>query len=130
MNIAIGFAITYTANILVLPFLWHPDKPLASAFWIGCVFTVISQVRQLVIRRYFNGIKFGNREAKAGACSPRTQPSARNTRSTRASSNTFRQPSPRLPGTAIWATRSTTPAKRCTMTAPSPATNRTHWPVT
>ena len=65
MNIAIGFAINYTANILVLPFLWNPAKPLESAFWIGCVFTVISQVRQLVIRRYFNGIKFGNREAKA-----------------------------------------------------------------
>lgn len=64
VNIAIGFAINYAVNIAVLPFLWNPAKPLASAFWIGCVFTVISQVRQLVIRRYFNGIKFGN-EAKA-----------------------------------------------------------------
>lgn len=63
VNIAIGFAINYTANIAVLPILWNPAKPLASAFWIGCVFTVISQIRQLMIRRYFNGIKFGNKPA-------------------------------------------------------------------
>ena len=60
-NIAIGFAINYAANLAVLPWLWDADSPLSSAFWIGCVFTVISQIRQLIIRRYFNGIKFGNK---------------------------------------------------------------------
>lgn len=60
-NIGFGFALNWTINILVLPWLWDPASPKLSAFYIGCVFTVVSQVRQLVIRRRFNKIKFGNR---------------------------------------------------------------------
>jgi hypothetical protein len=59
-NIAIGFGINYAANLVVLPLLFDPARPALSAFYIGIVFTVISVVRQLVIRRWFNGIKFGN----------------------------------------------------------------------
>ena len=64
-NIVVGFAINYAANIVVLPLLWNPAKPLASAFYIGLVFTVISVTRQLVIRRRFNAMKFGNVERQA-----------------------------------------------------------------
>lgn len=56
-NIAAGFAINYTANLIVLPLLWDADKPALSAFYIGVVFTFISITRQLVIRRWFNRIK-------------------------------------------------------------------------
>jgi membrane protein CcdC involved in cytochrome C biogenesis len=61
-NIAIGFAINWTVNISVLPWLWDNAHKMLSAFYIGLVFTVVSQIRQLVIRRYFNRIKFGNAE--------------------------------------------------------------------
>jgi hypothetical protein len=60
-NITVGFAINWTANICVLPLLWNPASPKLSAFYIGCVFTVISQVRQLVIRRWFNQSKRFNK---------------------------------------------------------------------
>ena len=62
-NLAIGFCINYAANLIVLPLLWNPAKPLASAFYIGLVFTVISVTRQLVIRRKFNSMKWGHKEA-------------------------------------------------------------------
>lgn len=61
-NIAVGFTINWTANICVLPWLWDPHSPKLSAFYIGCIFTVISLCRSFVIRRYFNGLKFGNTE--------------------------------------------------------------------
>lgn len=56
-NIAVGFTINYAVNLAVLPLLWNPAKPAASAFWIGCIFTVVSITRQLAIRRWFNSIK-------------------------------------------------------------------------
>lgn len=64
-NLAVGFILNYGVNIAVLPFLWNGDKPFSSAFWIGCVFTVVSVCRQLFLRRFFNGIKFGNAPAEA-----------------------------------------------------------------
>jgi hypothetical protein len=61
-NIAVGFAINWTANMIVLP--WFGFKLSGStAFKIGLVFTVISLVRSYVLRRYFNGLKFGNTNA-------------------------------------------------------------------
>jgi hypothetical protein len=60
-NIAIGFALNYAVNLAVLPLLWQGDSPFASAFWIGCVFTVVSVARQLIIRRWFNGMKWGHK---------------------------------------------------------------------
>jgi hypothetical protein len=60
-NIAIGFALNYAVNLAVLPLLWQPGSPFASAFWIGCVFTVVSVARQLIIRRWFNGMKWGHK---------------------------------------------------------------------
>ena len=58
-NIAVGFAINFTANMLVLPQFGF-DVTAGQAFGIGVVFTVISLARSYVLRRWFNGLKFGN----------------------------------------------------------------------
>lgn len=60
-NIAVGFSINWCANMVVLPlFGFHVTG--GEAFGIGVVFTVISLVRSYVLRRWFNGLKFGNSE--------------------------------------------------------------------
>lgn len=59
-NIAVGFAINYFANMAILP-LFGFAVTWGQAFWIGVIFTVISLVRQYVLRRWFNGLKFGNK---------------------------------------------------------------------
>ena len=56
-NIVIGFAINWTANMLILPLFGFTTLTGVKAFGIGLLFTGISIVRQLVIRRWFNGIK-------------------------------------------------------------------------
>lgn len=58
-NIAVGFGINYVANLLVLPLFGLAVTP-ADAAGIGVIFTAISLVRSYVLRRYFNGLKFGN----------------------------------------------------------------------
>jgi hypothetical protein len=58
-NIFVGFAINWTANMLVLP-LFGFKVTGAQAFGIGLVFTVISLARSYVLRRWFNGLRFGN----------------------------------------------------------------------
>lgn len=65
VNIAIGFAINWTANMVFLPMFGFSSITAGKAFGIGLVFTAISLVRQYILRRYFNGLKFGNTEAKA-----------------------------------------------------------------
>lgn len=52
-NIMIGYTINYSCNILLLPSLWHPEHPFLSAHAIGIAFTLISFVRQYIIRRWF-----------------------------------------------------------------------------
>lgn len=59
-NIAVGFAINWTANMLILPRFGF-DVTGAQAFGIGVIFTAISLVRSYVLRRWFNGLKFGNK---------------------------------------------------------------------
>jgi hypothetical protein len=61
-NIAVGFGINFTANLIVLPWFGF-NATAGDAFGIGLVFTAISLVRSYVIRRWFNGMKFGNAEA-------------------------------------------------------------------
>lgn len=56
-NILIGFPITFCLNILILPFAWDNDHVIRSGFITGAVFTVVSFVRQVYIRRWFNCIK-------------------------------------------------------------------------
>lgn len=56
VNIAIGFGINFTANLIVLP--WFGFNVTATdAFGIGVVFTAISLARSFLLRRAFNGIK-------------------------------------------------------------------------
>jgi hypothetical protein len=62
VNIAIGFTINYIANLLIFP-LFGMHISLGANFWMGCIYTAISLVRSYVIRRYFNGLKFGNSNA-------------------------------------------------------------------
>jgi hypothetical protein len=59
-NIAVGFGINFVANMLILPHFGFAITA-SKAFWIGVVFTVISLVRSYVLRRWFNGLKFGNK---------------------------------------------------------------------
>jgi hypothetical protein len=58
-NIAVGFAINFTANLVVLPWFGLAITP-GKAFSIGLVFTAISLARSYVLRRWFNGLKWGN----------------------------------------------------------------------
>lgn len=60
-NIAIGFAINYTANLLILPAFGFTSLTPAKNFAIGLLYTLISLARSYVLRRYFNGLKFGNK---------------------------------------------------------------------
>jgi hypothetical protein len=59
-NIAVGFGINFSANMLVLPYFGFAITA-GKAFGIGVVFTVISLARSYVLRRWFNGLKFGNK---------------------------------------------------------------------
>lgn len=56
-NIVIGFAINFTANMILLPMFGFTGLTAAVAFNIGLAFTVISLIRSYVLRRVFNGIK-------------------------------------------------------------------------
>ena len=61
-NIAVGFGVNFTANMIVLPWFGF-DITASKAFGIGLVFTAISLARSYILRRYFNGLKWGNAEA-------------------------------------------------------------------
>ena len=58
-NIVVGFSINYFANLAVLP-MFGLMVTHGQSFGIGVIFTVISLVRSYVLRRWFNGLKFGN----------------------------------------------------------------------
>lgn len=60
-NIAVGFGVNWTCNMVFLPMFGFSTLTAATAFWIGCVFTAVSLVRQYILRRWFNGLRFGNR---------------------------------------------------------------------
>lgn len=62
-NIAVGFAINWSANMLILPLFGFKVTGM-GAFEIGILFTVISLARSYILRRYFNGLKFGNSSTK------------------------------------------------------------------
>ncbi len=59
-NIAIGFTINYFANLLILPLFGFTSLTPGKNFLIGVVYTFISLARSYVLRRWFNGLKFGN----------------------------------------------------------------------
>ena len=53
VNIAIGYAVSVTANLLVLP-LFGYDVTIGDSLAIGLAFTVISLIRSYIVRRLFN----------------------------------------------------------------------------
>ena len=60
-NIFVGFSINFCANLLILPLFYGPVAANAGkAFGIGLIFTAISLARSYILRRYFNGLRFGN----------------------------------------------------------------------
>ena len=61
-NIAVGFTINYFANLLIFPLFGMHISPGAN-FLMGLIYTAISLVRSYVLRRWFNGLKFGNSNA-------------------------------------------------------------------
>lgn len=61
VNILIGFSINFAANMIILPMFGFSSLTLGKNFAIGLLYTVISLVRSFVIRRYFNGLKWGNK---------------------------------------------------------------------
>lgn len=62
-NIAVGFTINFVANLVILPMFGFTSLTPAKNFAIGLLYTVISLVRSYVLRRWFNGLKFGNKPA-------------------------------------------------------------------
>lgn len=60
-NIAVGFTVNYFANLLIFP-LFGLHIGLAANFLMGAIYTAISLVRSYILRRWFNGLKFGNAE--------------------------------------------------------------------
>lgn len=53
INTVIGFAINYTANLLIFPLFGFHIKPGAN-FVLGLMYTVISVARSYCVRRWFN----------------------------------------------------------------------------
>jgi hypothetical protein len=55
-NVAIGFGINWSANMLIFPlFGFHISA--SQAFHVGVIFTVISVIRSYMLRRMFNKIR-------------------------------------------------------------------------
>lgn len=61
VNIAVGFIIAYLANLIVLPLFGVVGNNPIKNLGITGVFTLISIIRQLVIRRWFNSRKWGHK---------------------------------------------------------------------
>ena len=60
-NIAVGFGVNFGANMLILPMFGFTALTWHSNLIIGAIYTVISLVRSYVLRRWFNGLKWGNK---------------------------------------------------------------------
>lgn len=65
-NIAVGFTVNFMANLLILPLFGFSSLTVRNNFIIGILYTIISLVRQYVLRRWFNGLKFGHDNTRAG----------------------------------------------------------------
>jgi hypothetical protein len=59
-NIAVGFGINFMANWCILPLFGFHTLTLRMNFEIGLLYTAISLIRSYVLRRWFNGLKFGH----------------------------------------------------------------------
>lgn len=54
-NVAVGFAINFTANWFILPAFLGIEPEVGTFFAMGVVYTFISVGRSYVLRRAFNG---------------------------------------------------------------------------
>jgi ABC-type Fe3+-siderophore transport system permease subunit len=63
-NIFIGFTINYAANLIILPLFGFHSLTAWKNFEIGLLYTLISLARSYVLRRWFNGLRFGNATAR------------------------------------------------------------------
>ena len=61
-NIAVGFTVNYTANLLIFP-LFGFHISLQANFLMGVIYTAISLARSYTLRRWFNGLHWGNHDA-------------------------------------------------------------------
>lgn len=55
VNVAIGFGINFTANLLILP-LFGFDISIKQNLSLGLIYTGISVARSYVVRRWFNAL--------------------------------------------------------------------------
>lgn len=54
VNIAFGFSLNFTLNLVLIPLATHGGHLSGSNnFWMGWVYTLISMFRQYTIRRWF-----------------------------------------------------------------------------
>jgi len=60
-NVLVGYLVALASQLLVFP-LFGIHVPFSSNLAIGAWFTVISLVRSYVLRRWFNGLKFRQKE--------------------------------------------------------------------
>ena len=63
-NIAVGFGVNFAANLVILPLFGFASLSLGKNFIIGALYTVISLIRSYVLRRWFNGLKFGHQTSE------------------------------------------------------------------
>ncbi len=64
LNLLVGYTVNFLANLVILPMFGFATLTVAKNLEIGVLFTIVSIARQYVIRRFFNGLKFGNKEVK------------------------------------------------------------------
>ena len=60
-NIFIGFSLNFAMNWIVLRPMGFTSLTLEKNFEIGLVFTFVSLARSYVLRRWFNGLRWGNK---------------------------------------------------------------------
>lgn len=54
VNIFIGFTVNFIANHWLIPMMTGVELAAAANWWGGWVYTALSMLRQLTIRRWFN----------------------------------------------------------------------------
>lgn len=63
VNIGIGFICNSVANYFILPLFGFTSLTFAKNMGIGASLTVVSVLRQYILRRWFNGMVKFNKEA-------------------------------------------------------------------
>lgn len=65
-NLAVGYTINFCANLIILPLFGFSTLTWGKNLIIGVLFTFVSIARQYVLRRWFNGLKFGHDDKRVG----------------------------------------------------------------